>query len=586
MSPDGRVHLNAALLKVLRKGRALSQEALAELCFSMQLCVSIASIKRAEAGKSVLYRTARHLAQAFDMSPEQLRATPEAAPAGGGNCASAEPAALPAEQALRYVIELHAELHAPASEHAHDSLAQLAGQFGGQLASDGQWRLRVIFGMARACLGDAARAMRCAFEIARLRSLELYGGVALRLVRWDGARGRSCSAPPEAPGAAPRDIWVERALALQIRDAFVFAPPNAGSSYQRFIAVATPGDAPMVGRDAELRQFQGIVETLHEHRRGHVVYVRGMAGVGKTRLIDAFRALGQRAGLEVHHCALHAETGAQDQADMLAGLPDRIASAAMACPLLITVDDIHRGDSRLFSALGTLIVQSRDAPVVWVLGSRTEQDPAGTAFRPHLSELPLSVFEMAPLSEREAGLLARQFADAGEVHRQRCVERSRGNPLFLTQLLAGPMEQRLPIGLKHLVQIRMDALAIEHRRALCMAAVLGPGATLATLRGALQQPDYVPESAVRQGLVRPGAGDGSLFSHELVVECIYDAIDAAERHRLHRALAQVYRASDPALHAHHLRCADGMPRVPAPARQVNPAWELRQDASERASHYP
>eukprot|EP01031_Cornospumella_fuschlensis_P003661 gene3661-4572_t len=67
---DGRVLLDATLLKRLRKTRGLSQEALADLCFQQQLCVSIASIKRAETGKIVLYRTARHLAQVFGVTLE------------------------------------------------------------------------------------------------------------------------------------------------------------------------------------------------------------------------------------------------------------------------------------------------------------------------------------------------------------------------------------------------------------------------------------------------------------------------------------------------------------------------------------
>src|SRR5690349_13135928 len=71
-STDGRILLNPLLLKDLRKMRALSQEALAELCLSRQLCVSIASIKRAETGKVVLYRTARHLATVFDVKLDQL----------------------------------------------------------------------------------------------------------------------------------------------------------------------------------------------------------------------------------------------------------------------------------------------------------------------------------------------------------------------------------------------------------------------------------------------------------------------------------------------------------------------------------
>lgn len=50
---DGKVFLNADGLKALRKQHGLSQDALAQLCLEHRLCVSIASIERAETGKAV-----------------------------------------------------------------------------------------------------------------------------------------------------------------------------------------------------------------------------------------------------------------------------------------------------------------------------------------------------------------------------------------------------------------------------------------------------------------------------------------------------------------------------------------------------
>jgi class 3 adenylate cyclase/tetratricopeptide (TPR) repeat protein len=55
-----------------------------------------------------------------------------------------------------------------------------------------------------------------------------------------------------------------------------------------------------VGRKAELEQFHGIVRTCIEERAGHVVYVRGDAGIGKTRLVEEMRAFAQTQGFAVH----------------------------------------------------------------------------------------------------------------------------------------------------------------------------------------------------------------------------------------------------------------------------------------------
>ncbi|MGM9484928.1 helix-turn-helix domain-containing protein [Roseateles sp. NT4] len=69
---DGRIALAPQRLTAHRLRLGLSQEALAEYCFDRRLCVSIASIKRAESGKSILYRTARHLATAYEIPLESL----------------------------------------------------------------------------------------------------------------------------------------------------------------------------------------------------------------------------------------------------------------------------------------------------------------------------------------------------------------------------------------------------------------------------------------------------------------------------------------------------------------------------------
>lgn len=63
--PDGRVNLNIAQLKLLRLALGMSQEALSESCANRRLPLSLASIKRAESGKPVLYRTARGLSTFF-----------------------------------------------------------------------------------------------------------------------------------------------------------------------------------------------------------------------------------------------------------------------------------------------------------------------------------------------------------------------------------------------------------------------------------------------------------------------------------------------------------------------------------------
>jgi class 3 adenylate cyclase len=55
-----------------------------------------------------------------------------------------------------------------------------------------------------------------------------------------------------------------------------------------------------VGRQAELEQFRVIARVCAGQREGHIVYVRGPAGIGKTRLVEEMRAFAQTLGFTVH----------------------------------------------------------------------------------------------------------------------------------------------------------------------------------------------------------------------------------------------------------------------------------------------
>lgn len=63
----GRVMLDNALLRHLRRLRLLSQQDLADECWRRNIRVSIATIKRAESGHAVRYRIAHELARCFDV---------------------------------------------------------------------------------------------------------------------------------------------------------------------------------------------------------------------------------------------------------------------------------------------------------------------------------------------------------------------------------------------------------------------------------------------------------------------------------------------------------------------------------------
>ncbi|QWF17030.1 helix-turn-helix domain-containing protein [Lysobacter capsici] len=68
----GQVALDGALLRRLRQDRLLSQQDLADECWRRNIRVSIATIKRVEAGRAVRFRIAHELARCFDVPVMQI----------------------------------------------------------------------------------------------------------------------------------------------------------------------------------------------------------------------------------------------------------------------------------------------------------------------------------------------------------------------------------------------------------------------------------------------------------------------------------------------------------------------------------
>ena len=72
MVQQGRVFLVKDVLKSLRNEKLQTQEEMAECCQQGRFRVSIASIKRAEIGRPVLFRVARELARYFNVPVERI----------------------------------------------------------------------------------------------------------------------------------------------------------------------------------------------------------------------------------------------------------------------------------------------------------------------------------------------------------------------------------------------------------------------------------------------------------------------------------------------------------------------------------
>jgi class 3 adenylate cyclase/tetratricopeptide (TPR) repeat protein len=198
--------------------------------------------------------------------------------------------------------------------------------------------IMALFGVPLAHRHDARSAVTAALELHRTveefvatlaagpaRSLRMHTGINSGLVvaRRSDARAGDYALTGDAVNtaarlrglAAPGEIVVSETTWRQVAD-FFDGEPGAATEVkgkeQPLVAIrirgvrAAPsaGDAPLVGRDEELREFRAVAEACTERKRSRVVVVRGDPGVGKSRLVAEFGSLAASLGFSCHFASV------------------------------------------------------------------------------------------------------------------------------------------------------------------------------------------------------------------------------------------------------------------------------------------
>ncbi len=100
---------------------------------------------------------------------------------------------------------------------------------------------------------------------------------------------------------------LHRALAEQLDCAEVgavaikgLAKPVRAWRLRAFRDPARAGRHPFVGRESELTQLEAALGQCRDMRRGQTIYIRGEAGIGKTRLLEQFQAKAEEENFACH----------------------------------------------------------------------------------------------------------------------------------------------------------------------------------------------------------------------------------------------------------------------------------------------
>ncbi len=373
-------------------------------------------------------------------------------------------------------------------------------------------------------------------------------------------------------------------------------------------ATAAAVDLPFTGRDTELSML-GDARDSALGGVGRIVEILGAAGMGKSRLVDELRS--QREDLRAlsTRCELYEATTpyyplrgvvrellcldpalrADSDPDRLVETVREVAPELVAwTPLLAIVTDVPMPDTpetaqideqfrtaRLGAVLREVLTRLLPEPTLllvedaqWIDDSSAELLQALTA---DVATLPWLVLitrrdggpgplgdrsdvlhlELAPLALDDATALVRDATYDAPISAQDVellAERSTGNPLFLTELVAGARAvgdiSALPDSVEALVAASIDRLPPQDRDLLRRIAVLGRSFPEELVPAVLDSTTLLDESAwsrVEDYLVRESSGRLT-FEHAVVRDSAYEGLPYRARREIHSRVGDAIRA--------------------------------------------
>ncbi|MDA1325047.1 MAG: adenylate/guanylate cyclase domain-containing protein [Proteobacteria bacterium] len=213
-----------------------------------------------------------------------------------------------------------------------EALDKIVAEYGGRVDKHIGDNVMAVFGAPVAHNDDPERAVRAAFDMHRAinhiadqigRPLAIHIGIASGRVVASGTGSdthREYTVTGEAVNFAARlqdladssETLVSEAVQRAVADLVdcddlgekqLKGFDHAVSVYRlRSLSSSNGGkpSAPLCGRDHEVARFAIIAADTYRTGIGQIVALRGQAGIGKTRLVQEFRAIGKTAGFMVH----------------------------------------------------------------------------------------------------------------------------------------------------------------------------------------------------------------------------------------------------------------------------------------------
>ena len=306
---------------------------------------------------------------------------------------------------------------------------------------------------------------------------------------------------------------------------------------------------------------------------GHVVFVSGEPGIGKTSLVGRFVGdLDPDARVLVGTCDdLSIPRPLGPIRDLMGSVSPALAEALSAGaapheiqtllvgelelpphPTVLVLEDVHWADDATFDAITILGRRIASLPALLVLTFRGGEAAPGHPLHATVGAVRAEdavALELAPLSERAVASLAGGAAE-------QVYAATGGNPFYVTEVLASPAEDELPPSIANAVVGRTSRLDDRSRHLVELVSVVPRRVSTSLLDAVMPDWPAAAEEPERRQLL--AVDDASVrFRHELARHAIRSSVPIAARRRLHHEIldALLEADADPADIVHHAEAA-------------------------------
>lgn len=328
---------------------------------------------------------------------------------------------------------------------------------------------------------------------------------------------------------------------------------------------------------------------------GRLVMVTGEAGIGKTSLIDTFRA--RRPDLRWLWGAcdggftprplgpLYDIAGATGGAlrEVIASEPDRntlfgafLDLLAEGRPTAVVIEDLHWADQATLDWLAHVSRRLSALPVLLLVTSRDDEPGDDGLLADVMGRLAAHTTTRRVALPRLSAQAVRELAPVGDADDLHAL--TGGNPFYLAEVLAlGAAD--VPPSVADVVRARVRRHSPEAQRILAAAAVLARPAPVALLAAVSGVPAVAADECLASGTLVP-AGTDLAFRHELTRRAVEESVPHVQASELHRiALLVLEReGADAAELAHHATAAGDAEAI------VRHAREAGRTAAEASAH--